>query len=90
MIVAMVGGFGEKKTKPRLQSRDSSVQTTGFVHQTDPRLRPRHGYGIITAATVLIDEPKYLDPQNPDRRWPNNYNNRYRGPSLYGMRFDSH
>jgi penicillin-binding protein 1A len=35
---------------------------------------------IITAATILMDEPKFLDPQNPEKEWPVNHSRRHYGP----------
>lgn len=79
-IVAMVGGFGEKKTNLGFNRATQAYRQPGSSIKPILDYAPAMDMGIITAATVLIDEPKYLDPQNPDRRWPNNYNNRYRGP----------
>ena len=79
-IVAMVGGFGEKKTNLGFNRATQAYRQPGSSIKPILVYAPAIDTGVVTAATVLMDEEKHLDPQNPDRAWPQNSDRRYEGP----------
>ena len=79
-IVAMVGGFGEKKTNLGFNRATQAYRQPGSSIKPILDYGPAMDMGIITAATILMDEPKYLDPQNPEKEWPVNHSRRHYGP----------
>ncbi|NMA00106.1 MAG: hypothetical protein GX924_03620, partial [Clostridiaceae bacterium] len=79
-VVALVGGFGEKKTNFGFNRATQAYRQPGSSIKPILEYAPAMDLGIITAGTILIDEPKYFDPHNPEVAWPNNSGNVYRGP----------
>ncbi len=79
-IVALVGGFGEKKTNLGFNRATQAYRQPGSSIKPILDYAPALDMGIITTATILMDEPKYLDPQRPNVQWPVNYSRRHRGP----------
>ncbi len=79
-VVALVGGFGEKKDNFGFNRATQAYRQPGSSIKPILDYGPAMDLGIITAGTVLIDEPKFYDPHNPDVAWPNNSGNVYRGP----------
>ncbi|NLA82190.1 MAG: penicillin-binding protein, partial [Clostridiaceae bacterium] len=79
-IVAMVGGFGEKTTNLGFNRATQAYRQPGSSIKPILVYAPAIDTGVVTAATVLMDEEKHLDPQNPDRAWPQNSDRRYEGP----------
>ncbi|NLB50188.1 MAG: hypothetical protein GX809_01200, partial [Clostridiaceae bacterium] len=79
-IVAMVGGFGEKKTNLGFNRATQAYRQPGSSIKPVLVYAPALDTGLVTAATVLVDEVKHLDPQNPDRSWPRNSGGGYNGP----------
>ena len=66
-IVALVGGFGEKKTNLGFNRATQAYRQPGSSIKPILDYGPAMDMGIITAATILMDDPKFLDPQNPER-----------------------
>ncbi len=79
-IVALVGGFGEKKTNLGFNRATQAYRQPGSSIKPILDYGPAMDMGLITGATVLIDEPKYFDPRNPEREWPVNSSRRHFGP----------
>ena len=79
-IVAIVGGFGEKTTNLGFNRATQAYRQPGSSIKPILVYAPAIDTGVVTAATVLLDEEKHLDPQNPDRAWPQNSDRRYEGP----------
>ena len=73
-VKAMYGGFGEKK-----QSLSFNFATSA-LRQPGSSIKPLLVYGplvdrhIINLTSTVDDVPVFLDYQNPDKPWPNNYN----------------
>lgn len=71
-VRAMYGGYGEKKGN----TLNRAVQ---IQRQPGSSFKPIAIYGpaidqrVITSATVFDDVPAYLDAQNTEKSWPNNY-----------------
>ena len=76
----MVGGFGEKKTNLGFNRATQAYRQPGSSIKPVLVYAPALDTGLVTAATVLVDEVKHLDPQNPDRSWPRNSGGGYNGP----------
>jgi penicillin-binding protein 1A len=79
-IVALVGGYGDKKTNLGFNRATQAYRQPGSSIKPILDYAPAMDMGIITAATVLMDEPKFLDPQNPEKEWPVNHSRRHHGP----------
>ncbi|HZK28956.1 MAG TPA: transglycosylase domain-containing protein [Clostridia bacterium] len=79
-IVALVGGFGSKKTNLGFNRATQAYRQPGSSIKPILVYAPAIDIGAVTAASVLIDEEKHLDPRNPDRAWPQNSDRRYEGP----------
>lgn len=79
-IVALVGGFGDKKTNLGFNRATQAYRQPGSSIKPILVYAPAIDTGVVTAASVLIDEEKHLDPRNPDRAWPQNSDRRYEGP----------
>ena len=79
-IVALVGGFGEKKTNLGFNRATQAYRQPGSSIKPILDYGPAMDMGIITAATILMDDPKFLDPQNPEKEWPVNHSRKHYGP----------
>ncbi len=79
-IVAMVGGFGEKKKNLVFNRATQAYRQPGSSIKPVLVYAPALDTGLVTAATVLVDEVKNLDPRNPGRSWPRNSGGGYNGP----------
>ncbi len=79
-IVALVGGFGEKKTNLIFNRATQAYRQPGSSIKPIIAYGPAMDMGLITGATILIDEPKHLDPRHPDKIWPLNHSRSYMGP----------
>ncbi len=79
-IVALVGGFGEKKTNLGFNRATQAYRQPGSSIKPILVYAPAIDTGVVTAASVLMDEEKHLDPRNPTRAWPQNSDRRYEGP----------
>ena len=78
-IVAMVGGFGEKKKNLIFNRATQAYRQPGSSIKPVLVYAPAIDTGLVTAASVFIDEEKHLDPQNPTRAWPRNSGGGYNG-----------
>jgi len=79
-IAAMQGGYGEKTMNLSLNRAVSTHRNPGSSIKPLVDYGPAFELGIIAPATVVMDEPKHLDPQRPDVDWPVNYGRSYSGP----------
>lgn len=78
-VVAIVGGYGDKQINFGFNRATMSYRQPGSSIKPILVYAPAIDMGIITPATVMMDEPKHLDPHNPDADWPQNANRNYRG-----------
>jgi len=78
-IAAMQGGYGEKTMNLSLNRATSSHRNPGSSIKPLIDYAPAMELGLIAPATVYVDRKVYLDPQNPDKPWPKNYENNYIG-----------
>jgi penicillin-binding protein 1A len=78
-ILGMYGGYGKKEASL------SFNRATQMYRSPGSSIKPLLIYGpaidnhLITPATVVDDSPCRLDPQYPDKLWPTNFSNNYRG-----------
>ena len=78
-IIAMAGGYGEK-----LADRTFN-RATQALRQPGSSIKPIAVYGpaldqhVITLASISDDTPVHLDPNNPERIYPSNSSNDFRG-----------
>ncbi|MBP5654272.1 MAG: transglycosylase domain-containing protein [Clostridiales bacterium] len=79
-IAAMQGGFGEKTMNLSLNRATSSHRNPGSSIKPLLDYGPAVELGLVAPSTVFIDQKVYLDPQNPKKAWPKNYENNYIGP----------
>lgn len=78
-VVGLVGGYGEKKSNFVFNRATQAYRQPGSSIKPILVYAPAMEMGLLTAGSVFIDEPKYLDPQHPDRMWPSNVNNYFSG-----------
>lgn len=79
-VVGLYGGFGEKTTHMGWNRATQSKRQPGSSIKPLLVYAPAIEIGAATAGTVLMDEAKHLDPQNPEREWPQNVTRSYSGP----------
>ncbi|MDI9460513.1 MAG: transglycosylase domain-containing protein [Saccharofermentanales bacterium] len=78
-VLGIYGGFGEKTTHMGFNRATQAVRQPGSAIKPILVYAPAIETGVITAGSVLMDEPKHLDPQNPDKEWPQNVTKKYSG-----------
>lgn len=71
-IVAMQGGFGEKRANLVLNRATDIERQPGSVMKPLAVYAPALDLDLISPSTVIKDEPVYLDIHNPDNLWPQN------------------
>ncbi len=79
-IAAMQGGYGEKNMNLSLNRATSSYRSPGSSIKPLIDYGPALELGIIAPGTIYNDEVCYLDPTNPEKPWPVNYEHDYLGP----------
>lgn len=78
-VRGMVGGYG-KKTKNMIFNR-----ATDAHRQPGSSIKPVLVYapaletGAISSSSIFVDEPKYLNPQDPNTPYPLNFSRSYMG-----------
>lgn len=78
-IAAMAGGYGEKTMNLSLNRAVSTHRNPGSSIKPLLEYAPAFELGIIAPSTIVMDEPKHLDPQRPNTDWPVNYTRSYLG-----------
>ncbi len=78
-VMGLYGGFGEKTTAMGWNRATQSKRQPGSSIKPILVYAPAFEIGSATAGTVLMDEPKHLDPQNPEKEWPQNVTRSYSG-----------
>ena len=78
-ISAMAGGYGEKTMNLSLNRAVSTYRNPGSSIKPLIAYGPALELGIIAPGTIVNDRKVYLDPQNPKRAWPVNYERNYAG-----------
>ncbi|MCR4669847.1 MAG: transglycosylase domain-containing protein [Saccharofermentans sp.] len=79
-IAAMQGGFGEKTMNLAWNRATSSRRNPGSSIKPLLDYAPAIDLGLVVPSTLFTDQKIYLDPSNPKRPWPKNYENNYIGP----------
>lgn len=72
-VLAMYGGSGEKKADMVLNRATQTKRSPGSSFKPIAVYAPAIDQRIITAGTIVDDVPVYMDTQNKDRRYPENY-----------------
>lgn len=78
-VVAIQGGYGPKTANLVMD------RATDMRRQPASSIKPLAVYGpaldmnLITPATIIVDEPVYMDPHFPDTPWPKNSYDSYYG-----------
>lgn len=80
-IVAMYGGYGEKKTAFAFNRATDSQRQPGSAIKPILVYGPMLDMGLITPNMVINEVPVYLNPDDPGTPWPNNSDKSYHGPS---------
>lgn len=78
-VLGLYGGYGEKTTHMGFNRATQAVRQPGSAIKPLLIYGPAIETGVVTAGSVLMDEPKHLDPQNPDKEWPQNVTRKYSG-----------
>ncbi|MBO4637706.1 MAG: transglycosylase domain-containing protein [Clostridiales bacterium] len=79
-IAAMQGGFGEKTMNLAWNRATASRRNPGSSIKPLLDYAPAIELGLVVPSTLFTDQKVYLDPSNPKRPWPKNYENNYIGP----------
>ena len=78
-VVALVGGFGKKERSFIFNRATQAYRQPGSSIKPILVYGPALEAGMITAASIFNDEPKFLDPQHPDVEWPVNVTRQHYG-----------
>lgn len=78
-ISAMQGGYGQKTMNLTLNRAVSTKRNPGSSIKPLIAYGPALELGIIAPGTMVNDRKVYLDPNNPKRAWPVNYERNYAG-----------
>ena len=78
-IAAMQGGYGPKTMNLSLNRAVSTYRNPGSSIKPLIAYGPALELGIIAPGTMVNDRKVYLDPNNPKRAWPVNYERNYAG-----------
>ena len=79
-VKAIYGGYGEKTTRFGYNYATDAQRQPGSAIKPLLVYAPLIDQHIITSASMVIDEPVYLDPQDPEREWPKNAYTEHVGP----------
>ena len=71
-VKALYGGYGEKTTRFGYNYATDAQRQPGSSIKPLLVYAPLIDQHIITSASMVIDEPVYLDPLDPEREWPKN------------------
>ncbi|MDD4324769.1 MAG: transglycosylase domain-containing protein, partial [Eubacteriales bacterium] len=78
-VVGLVGGFGQKNRSFIFNRATQAYRQPGSSIKPVLVYGPAIETGMITAASIFNDEPKFLDPQNPEEEWPVNVTRQHYG-----------
>ena len=78
-VVAMQGGFGEKRANLVLNRATDITRQPGSAIKPIAVYAPAIDMDLLSGATIIVDEPLNLDIRNPDVIWPNNAYNSFYG-----------
>ncbi|MDD4542029.1 MAG: transglycosylase domain-containing protein, partial [Eubacteriales bacterium] len=78
-VVGLVGGFGQKNRSFIFNRATQAYRQPGSSIKPVLVYGPAIETGMITAASIFNDEPKFLDPQNPEDEWPVNVTRQHYG-----------
>ena len=78
-IAAMAGGYGEKTMNLTLNRAVSTYRNPGSSIKPLIDYGPAIELGLIAPGTIVNDRKVYLDPNNPKKAWPVNYERNYAG-----------
>lgn len=78
-IAGMAGGYGEKTMNLTLNRAVSTYRNPGSSIKPLIAYGPALELGIIAPGTMVNDRKVYLDPNNPKKAWPVNYERNYAG-----------
>ncbi|MCR4775412.1 MAG: transglycosylase domain-containing protein [Saccharofermentans sp.] len=78
-IAAMQGGYGPKTMNLSLNRAVSTYRNPGSSIKPLIAYGPALELGIIAPGTMVNDRKVYLDPNNPKKAWPVNYERNYAG-----------
>lgn len=79
-IVGLAGGYGEKTGNLYLNRATDIRRQPGSSIKPVGVYAPAIEENLITGATIEVDEPVFLDPDNPTSEWPSNVDKRHVGP----------
>ena len=80
-IVAMYGGYGQKKTAFAFNRATDSQRQPGSSIKPILVYGPMLDMGLITPNTVINETTVYLNPDDPSTPWPSNSDKSIHGPS---------
>jgi len=78
-IAGLQGGYGEKTVNMSLNRATQAYRSTGSSIKPIIDYAPALELGLIVPSMVYVDEPCYLDPENPNTVWPLNADRSYAG-----------
>ncbi|MDO5016243.1 MAG: transglycosylase domain-containing protein [Eubacteriales bacterium] len=79
LIRALVGGYGKKKSNLIFNLATDAKRQPGSSIKPLVVYTPALEVGAISQASYLMDEPKYLNPNDPTKPYPLNYSRTYEG-----------
>lgn len=79
LVRALVGGYGKKKSNLIFNLATDAKRQPGSSIKPLVVYTPALEVGAISQATYLMDEPKFLNPNNPTEPYPLNYSRSYEG-----------
>lgn len=79
-IVGLAGGYGEKTGNFYLNRATDIRRQPGSSIKPVAVYAPAIEEGLITGASMIVDEPVFLNKDKPQEEWPNNVDRRHVGP----------
>lgn len=79
-IVGLGGGFGVKTGNFYLNRATDIKRQPGSAIKPVGVFAPAVEEGLITGASMIVDEPVFMNKDNPTEEWPNNVDRQHRGP----------
>lgn len=79
-IVGLGGGFGVKTGNFYLNRATDIRRQPGSSIKPVAVFAPAVEEGLITGASMVVDEPVFMNKDNPTEEWPNNVDRQHRGP----------
>lgn len=80
LVRAVVGGFGKKQGNLIFNMATDAKRQPGSSIKPLVVYTPALEVGAISQASFLVDEPKYLNPNDPNTPYPLNNSRTYEGP----------